>query len=833
MHYGKKHDLPFGIMDVAGLLRLNIRRRAPGQVYVDCPICGDRRGKMNLNTEKDLWRCNYCGEGGGMLSLYAKVYGVSNSDAYREICDALAVNGFSPDYTVPEKTTPAEAEQSDAASVQEVHQTLSMLLSMLTLIPAHREHLRSVRGLSDDEITRFGFKSTPPPFLCRSLTNRLVKEGCRVQGVPGFYVDDNGCWTVKFHQRTSGIIIPIFGVDGLIHGAQIRLDHPLKDKDDPPEKTGVKYLTLSSTRKRMGTTSGSPIHFVGDPCSRVVYVTEGCLKADVAHALMHRTFVATLGVNNTAKLDGLFAFLHRNGTEEIIEAEDMDKYSNEMVEKGASKIYALAVRHGMRCRRLTWNPNYKGIDDWQLALRRKEQKMKEDPGMTFKEQYLNGLCGLEMLETCTEKWHAMKVDSISLRDYLGLTEQEYDAYLQTDPGVSFQELLDSQRKTQRFRVYQMELEHGETRAFAFGGIDALHKAGFQQPPAAEYTLVYDGELICPVGQDERDILERIFARYNQALPPDYHGRSIAPSDVLELYDESERRYFYCDMLDWLQREKCSGRIIPDHVLHWLEQEKIHVSDIDFILDRMSEQQVCNYLQRQKSGTRDSLRQIISTWRDYLSMADKLGINTNDEIVYRVKLLRQRHDELVEQLRKRERDMEAAATARKYRKIAGICRLIKPKYEYTGEVYSIVVPSGVRDIMREGDALSHCVGKSDRYWERIEQQEAYILFLRKTAEIDKPYYTLEVEPNGTIRQKRTYFDRQNDDLKDAEKFLKEWQRVVSERLTESDREKAEKSKVLRLQEFEQLRQDDIRIHTGDLAGQRLVDVLVSDLMETAA
>lgn len=552
MHYGKKHDLPFGIMDVAGLLRLNIRRRAPGQVYVDCPICGDRRGKMNLNTAKDLWRCNYCGEGGGMLSLYAKVYGVSNSDAYREICDALAVNGFSPDYTVPEKAAPAEAEQSDAASVQEVHQTFSMLLSMLILIPAHRTHLQSVRGLSDDEITRFGFKSTPPPFLCRSLTNRLVKAGCRVQGVPGFYVDDNGCWTVKFHQRTSGIIIPIFGVDGLIHGAQIRLDYPLKDKDDPPEKTGVKYLTLSSTGKRMGTTSGSPIHFVGDPCSRVVYVTEGCLKADVAHALMHRTFVATLGVNNTAKLDELFAFLHRNGTEEIIEAEDMDKYSNEMVGKGASKIYALAARHGMRCRRLTWNPNYKGIDDWQLALRRKEQKMKEDPGMTFKEQYLNGLCGLEMLETCTEKWHTMEADSISLRDYLGLTEQEYDAYLQTDPGVSFQELLDSQRKTQLFRVYQLELEHGETRAFAFGGIDALQKAGFQQPPAAEYTLVYDGELICPVRQDDRDILERIFARYNQALPPDYHGRSIAPSDVLELYDESERRYFYCDMAGFVQ-----------------------------------------------------------------------------------------------------------------------------------------------------------------------------------------------------------------------------------------------------------------------------------------
>lgn len=74
MNYGKKHDLPFGIMDVAGLLRLNIRRRAPGQVYVDCPICGDRRGKMNLNTEKDLWRCNYCGEGGGIFARYNQAF---------------------------------------------------------------------------------------------------------------------------------------------------------------------------------------------------------------------------------------------------------------------------------------------------------------------------------------------------------------------------------------------------------------------------------------------------------------------------------------------------------------------------------------------------------------------------------------------------------------------------------------------------------------------------------------------------------------------------------------------------------------------------------------
>lgn len=52
MRYQKKHDFPFGILDVADILRLNIRRRLPDQVYADCPFCSDRRGKMNLNLEK-------------------------------------------------------------------------------------------------------------------------------------------------------------------------------------------------------------------------------------------------------------------------------------------------------------------------------------------------------------------------------------------------------------------------------------------------------------------------------------------------------------------------------------------------------------------------------------------------------------------------------------------------------------------------------------------------------------------------------------------------------------------------------------------------------------
>lgn len=319
-------EFPFNIMDVAELLHLHIRRRQADSVYADCPICGDKRGKMNINFAKNLWRCNYCNEGGGMLALYGKVYGISNSEAYREICDTLQNGLTAPEYTVKELPEKVVVEQSALASPQEIHQTFSMLLELLTLSPQHRKHLQEVRGLTDEQIERLGYKSTPPFYLCRSLTEKLRSRGCKVEGVPGFYVGKDDKWTVNFNSITAGIIIPARGIDGMIRGAQIRLDTPIRDQESDPDKSGTKYLWLSSSSKKRGVSSGSPVHFVGDPFARVVYVTEGLLKADVAHYLMDRSFAATAGANNVNKLDMLFALLAANGTEVIIEAEDMDKY---------------------------------------------------------------------------------------------------------------------------------------------------------------------------------------------------------------------------------------------------------------------------------------------------------------------------------------------------------------------------------------------------------------------------------------------------------------------------------------------------------------------------
>lgn len=561
-------EFPFGIMEVVELLHLRVRRQQANSVYVDCPFCGDRRGRMNVNFVKNVWRCNHCDEHGGMLALYAKLNHTTTSDAYWEIAEALCDNTHeeharsgneAPQQPVstgsPSSGARATAAghssserktvpQSDKASPAEIHQTLSLLLAQLTLRPAHREHLRSPkRGLSDEQIEALGFKSTPPPFLCRSITDRLIRQGCRVQGVPGFYRDDSGHWTMAFYKKTSGILIPAIGFDGRLQGFQIMLDVPLKHKDDPPEKPGAKYIWFSSSSKTDGTGSGSPVHLIGDPSARVVYVIEGLLKADISHCLTGRTFAAIAGANNTSPLDPLFALLAQNGTEEIIEAHDMDKYNNQMTMAGASKIYLTARKYGMNCRRLTWNPNYKGFDDWQLALRRENQWRKEIDRLSFKAQYLRGLCELAHIEDCIELWQHLAENKTCLTEYLGLTREEHETFLRQGRDA-LGALLEPQRRKQRFVLYQLELDEQKAIPFAFKELAALQKAGYEQPPAAMYRMVGAGGVYCPVEQSDAEILKRLFADCREELPEGCHGRPMALSDVVELNHSPRRVYYY-------------------------------------------------------------------------------------------------------------------------------------------------------------------------------------------------------------------------------------------------------------------------------------------------
>lgn len=59
---------------------------------------------------------------------------------------------------------------------------------------------------------------------------------------------------------------------------------------------------------------------------------------------------------------------------------------------------------------------------------------------TFKQRYLDGECGIDSIDDCIEAWHNSEDDGISLPEYLGLTDEEY--YLFVDSEDEFKNHLD-------------------------------------------------------------------------------------------------------------------------------------------------------------------------------------------------------------------------------------------------------------------------------------------------------------------------------------------------------------------------------------------------------
>ncbi len=283
-------------------------------------------------------------------------------------------------------------------------------------------------------------------------------------------------------------------------------------------------------------------------------------------------------------------------------------------------------------------------------------------------------------------------------------------------------------------------------------------------------------------------------------------------------------------LKWLQYAKASRKTFMEDVLVWFWRKHISPGDLDFIVGKMNLIQIYNYIQKQMPHFDNQVRDVINTWGDYLSMADRLHMDTNDEIIYRVRKLQQRHDELVLLCREKAVELQVEDVLKKFPHVDDICKSLKEKYEYADQHYAVLAPAGAKEIIEEGRALHHCVGSSERYWDRIERRESFVLFLRHKRSPKKHYYTLEVEPDGTVRQKRTEYDRQKPDVEKATKFLAEWQKVITQRLTEGDRKLAEQSRMIRKTEFEELRKKQVIINTGHLAGHLLVDVLLADLME---
>lgn len=276
------------------------------------------------------------------------------------------------------------------------------------------------------------------------------------------------------------------------------------------------------------------------------------------------------------------------------------------------------------------------------------------------------------------------------------------------------------------------------------------------------------------------------------------------------------------MLSWMRWSDKHKQKISDKTLEWLLANGIAPGDMAWIKCRFSLEQAMNYIERQRKEQYKgkSVKQVIAQYEDYMSMCDKLHKDTTDEMIYRPRELKRRHDEAVAEIERLNAQLKADEYSKKFGEAEKVLGLIREKFEYVGDGFFIKVPEKIVDIVSEGNYLHHCAGATDRYFDRIKSNETYICFLRKVEEPDIPFYTIEVEPGGTIRQHRGMYDEEPE-LDKVKPFLREWQKEIRKRMSKKDHELAAVSKQKREENIAELKAKN---------NTRVLNGLMEDFME---
>lgn len=167
----------------------------------------------------------------------------------------------------------------------------------------------------------------------------------------------------------------------------------------------------------------------------------------------------------------------------------------------------------------------------------------------------------------------------------------------------------------------------------------------------------------------------------------------------------------------------------------------------------------------------SVTRRITTWKDYLDMAGKLGYDLKEMTVAMPKDLDARHDAAAAALEYQEDKIMAEKYKTRYK------RLLKC-YEFELNGLRIVIPKTEREIINEGKTLHHCVGG---YAARHMEGKSTILFLRKARTPGRSFLTIELAKN---KKKQVYImqihgyrnDRYRAAVRPEDKyswFLKPW------------------------------------------------------------
>lgn len=149
------------------------------------------------------------------------------------------------------------------------------------------------------------------------------------------------------------------------------------------------------------------------------------------------------------------------------------------------------------------------------------------------------------------------------------------------------------------------------------------------------------------------------------------------------------------------------------------------------------------------------------WRDYLADCVTLGLDLDDHAVLFPRNLEAAHQGTISQIEYKKDSARWAAFAKR---LAGLKKL-----SWAADGLLIRPPADAGELVAEGKALNHCVG---RYVDRMARGETVILLIRRASEPDRPYYTLEWR-GGRVIQCRTKNNSSYERSTEVRGFVERW------------------------------------------------------------
>ncbi|KEF40440.1 PcfJ-like protein [Schinkia azotoformans MEV2011] len=174
-----------------------------------------------------------------------------------------------------------------------------------------------------------------------------------------------------------------------------------------------------------------------------------------------------------------------------------------------------------------------------------------------------------------------------------------------------------------------------------------------------------------------------------------------------------------------------------HLSHLVEP--FREDDLKVLQNYTTMRKIYSYIKKQYANKNKKhyyhAPQVIGTWKDYIADCKKLEMDITQESILFPTYLYKAHQDTIKKIKYKE-DQELNELIAKRLKV-----LNSYSFEYKGFFIRPVIST--KELIDEGNALSHCVGG---YAKQYAKGGTDIFVIRKVSEPDKPFYTVEIRNN---------------------------------------------------------------------------------------